>query len=74
MGCVLLNEEKPDGEMDRVTKKMTRTRRTEKKKNTLKNMKIMMVNIRGLKCKQQSLAEIIDENNPTILLLMEVFA
>ena len=31
----------------------------------------MMVNIRGMKCKENSLKEIIHENQPTVLMVME---
>ena len=48
-----------------------KTRRSQKKKNIWKNMKIMMVNIRGFKCKENSMKEIIQEHQPTILMLME---
>ena len=52
-------------------KEKKKTRRSQAKKNIWKDMKIMMVNIRGLKSKENSLNEIIAESKPTVLLLME---
>ena len=52
-------------------RKRKKTRRSQVKRNILKNTKLMMVNIRGMKCKENSLKEIIHENQPTVLMVME---
>ena len=49
----------------------TKTRRSQRKKKIWRETKIMMVNMRGYKGKQNSIKEIVAENQPTILLLME---
>ena len=48
-----------------------RTRRSQWKNNIWRNTKIMMVNVRGFKCKENSINEIVKENKPTIIMIME---
>ena len=52
-------------------KRNKKTRRSKTNKNQLKKCKIMMVNIRGFESKRKSLEEIIKEENPTIVVVME---
>ena len=54
-------------EKDRRTKK----RRAKPIKTKLKKFKMMYLNIRGLKCKMESLKEIIETESPTVLCLAE---
>ena len=77
-------EEKREGkdkerEKEKETKNNRREKKTEPKKvrrgkkikRKLENCKVMYSNLRGLKIKQKSLEEIILEENPTIIALVE---
>ena len=52
-----------------TTIKHSKTRRSKKMRNKMKNVSIMYLNIRGLKSKLESLKEIIDEQKPDIIVL-----
>ena len=54
-----------------TTIKHSKTRRSKKMRNKMKNVSIMYLNIRGLKSKLESLKEIIDEQKPDIITLVE---
>ena len=55
-----------------TTIKHSKTRRSENMRNKMKNVSIMYLNIRGLKSKLESLKEIIDEQKPDVIALVEI--
>ena len=67
-------DEREDGEKRRKEKKKEKkkkVKRGKKIKRKLEKCKVLYANVRGLKSKQLSLEEIIIEENPTIITLVE---
>ena len=69
-----INEESKHKDIISKTKRRKKVRRSKKKKNILRKTKIMMVNIRGIQSKIETLKSIIEEEEPTILILMETMS
>ena len=71
MKTVHENEIKETNKIHNKDKKRKKVRRSKKIKNKLKQFKTIYQNIRGMKCKVDSFTELVEDQKPTIVCLVE---